>query len=320
MIQRRELAALLAVAAPLLAPGAARSREAPITLVAPFPAGSVTDNIARTVGLAMQETLGQLVIIENRAGAQGTLGAAYVARSAADGRTLLVGSSVMFVARSLYKSLPYDPVESFQAVSGLGSTSMMFMVAAASPIQTAVDLVDAARREDKPLTIAYGSPSGQLTLALLASATRTNPLPVSYRGIPQSLTDLAGGHVDVAIVDLGSGIAQARAASLRPIAISAARRSGAAPEVPTLQEAFPSIGIALETIIAIQAPAGTPPDVVAQLDRGIQAALARPEVQRQFAILATTPLPLSARELADRVAQDNPRWAELIRRAGIQPE
>ncbi|MCK8784409.1 tripartite tricarboxylate transporter substrate binding protein [Roseomonas sp. NAR14] len=319
MIRRRDLPALVAGLS-LSVPCVARGRDAPVTLVAPFPAGTVTDNVARTVGQAMQETLGQPVIVENRAGAQGTLGAAHVARSAPDGQTLLVGSSMMFVARSLYRSLPYDPVESFAFVSGIGSTSMMLMVAPASPIRTTADLIAAAGRRDRPLTVAYGSPSGQLTLALFTTATGTSPLPVSYRGIPQSLTDLAGGHVDVAIVDLGSGIAQARAAGLRPIAISAARRSAAAPEVPTLQEAFPGIGTALETIIALQAPGGTPAEVVARLDEAVRAGLARPEVRRQFALLATTPLPLSAAGLADRVAQDNPRWEALIRQAGIRPE
>lgn len=309
----------VALGATLSLPAFAQSRG-PLTLVAPFPAGSVTDNIARTVGQAMQEELGQTVIVENRAGAQGTLGAAHVARSAPDGQTLLVGSSVMFVAKSLYRTLPYDPVESFQAVSGIGSTSMMFMVAGNSAIRTPADLVAAAGRRDRQLSMAYGSPSGQLAQAMFSSATGTSPLGVSYRGIPQALTDLSGGHVEVAIVDLGSGIAQARTGALRPVAISAAARSAAAPDVPTLQESLPNMGIALETIIALQAPGNTPPEVIDPLDRAVQASLAKPAVQRQFATLATTPLPLSARAVADRIAQDNPRWEALIRQAGIQPE
>ena len=292
----------------------------PITLVAPFPAGSVTDNVTRVVAQALQESLAQTVIVENRAGAQGTVGAAYVARSKPDGYTLLVASSVMFVATSLYKSLPYDPIESFQPISGIGSTSMMFMVNESSPIKSIADLGRAAAAERPPITIGFGSPSGQVVLALFSNAAKVNPVPVSYRGIPQALTDLAGGHIAVAIVDIGSGVAQMSSGKMRPIAISAQARSAAAPNVPTLAEFFPGVGVSLETIITIVAPAHTPPAIVERMDRAIRAALAKPEVKARFATLTTAVMPLSTNELTQRLKTDNPKWEALIKSAGIEQQ
>ena len=320
MFNRRKLAACWLAAA--LAPAAVLAQDfptRPITLVAPFPAGSVTDAVTRTLAQALESSLGQPVVVENRAGAQGTVGAAHVARSRPDGYTLLVASSVMFVAKSLYKTLPYDPVDSFQPVTGVGSTAMMFMVPESSPIRSIADLAKAARQE-KPVTIGFGSPSGQVALALFSTVTKTNPVPVSYRGIPQALTDLAGGHVNVAIVDIGSGLAQMNASKMRPIAISAANRYRGAPEVPTLQEAFPGASGSLETIIAVVAPAGTPAPVVDKLDKAIRAAMDKTEVKARFQVLNTSVLTLATRELDKRIRTDNPRWEALIRKAGIEQQ
>ncbi|MES2979752.1 MAG: tripartite tricarboxylate transporter substrate binding protein [Pseudomonadota bacterium] len=291
----------------------------PITLVAPFPAGSVTDSVTRIVGQAMQEVLGQTVVVDNRAGAQGTVGAAYVARAKPDGYTLLMASSGMFVAKSFYKSLTYDPTEAFQPVSGIGSTSMMFMVAQDSPYKSMADLTREAK-SGKPVTVAFGSPSGQLALALYSAAAQVSPVPVSYRGIPQALTDLGGGHVNVAVVDIGSGVAQMNSGKMRPIAISARGRSTAAPEVPTMEEVFRGGGNSLETLIAIMAPAGTPKSVVDKLDNAVRTALSRTAVKARFQALTTSVVPLSADELTKRIRDDNPKWEALIKKAGIEQQ
>ena len=292
----------------------------PITLVAPFPAASVTDSVTRTLALSLQEVLGQSVVVENRAGAQGPVGAAHVARCKPDGYTLLVASSGMFVARSFYKTLPYDPMDSFQPVTGIGSTSMMFMVPEASPIRSIDDLTRAARADGGSVGIGFGSPSGQLALSLYSTAARVSPTPVAYRGIPQTLTDLLGGHVKVAIVDVGNGVAQINSGKMRSIAISAQTRSPAAPNVPTLEEAFPNVGVSLETIIAIVAPAGTPPIVVQALNNALLTVLARPDVRARFASLNTALLPLATPALVQRLKGDNPKWEALIKRAGIEQE
>lgn len=325
MLNRRILvagavASLLAATASLAQAQAEEFPSRPITLVAPFPAGSVTDAVTRVLANALGKSLDKTVIVENKAGAQGTIGAAYVANAKPDGYTLLVGSSVMFVATSLYKTLPYDPVESFMPVAGIGSTAMMFVVPASSPLRSMADLAKAAKQADPPVSMAYGSPSGQVAVALFSTVSDSKPIAVSYRGIPQAITDLLGGQVQVAVVDIGRGLAQVNGNKARALAISSAARYGGAPQIPTLQEAFPRASGTLETIIAIMAPAGTPDPVIQKLDAAFRQAMATTEVKAHFQALNTSVLSLSARQLDARIRADNPRWKDLLTKAGIHPQ
>ena len=289
----------------------------PITLVAPFPPGTVTDNVTRPLAQALQEILGQPVIVDNRAGAQGVIGATFVARSKPDGYTLLVASSTMFVGTHLYKNVPYDPL-GFQPVANIGATSMMMMVKDSSPIKSLADFIDAAKSQREPPTVAFGSPSAQMVMTMFSNAAGVKLTPISYRGTPQALIDLAGGQVDAAVVDIGNGVAQIQSGRLRALAISANARSSAAPNVPILAETFP--GVAMETIIAVVAPAGTPVAVVERLDRAIRSALARPEIKARYAALTTEVKPLSSAELARLLKTDVPKWEALIKGAGIEPQ
>lgn len=321
MHRRHLLACALAAGAALAAPLAQADDfpSRPITLVAPFPAGSVTDAVTRVLAKALNQSLGQPVVVENKAGAQGTIGAAYVAAAKPDGHTLLVGSSGMFVARSLYKTLAYEP-DSFVPVSGVGSTAMMFLVPPSSPVRSMPDLARAAKSANPPVSLGYGSPSGQVAVALFATVTGSEPIPVAYRGIPQAVTDLIGGQVQVAVVDLGTGLSQVNAGRARALAISSAARYAGAPDVPTLQEFFPRASGSLETIIAVLAPAGTPAPAVRKLDEAIRAALATTEVKAYFQALNTSVLPLASTELAARIRADNPRWESLMKKAGIEAQ
>lgn len=314
------LAPLLAAAATLAHAQGDDFPSRPVTLVAPFPAGSVTDAVTRVLGNALAKSLGQPVVVENKAGAQGTIGAAYVANARPDGYTLLVGSSAMFVAKSLYKTLTYDPVASFTPVAGVGSTAMMFVVPAKSPLRTATDLAAAARKAAPPVSMAYGSPSGQIAVALFSTVSGSDPIAVSYRGIPQAITDMIGGQVQVAVVDIGNGLAQVNGKKARALAISSSSRYAGAPDIPTLQESFPRASGALETIIGIMAPAGTPAPVVQKLEAAFRQAMATSEVKAHFQALNTSVLSLSAKELGDRIRTDNPRWESLMKKAGIQPQ
>ena len=291
-----------------------------ITLVAPFSAGSVTDAVSRVIGNALSKTLGKPIVVENKPGAQATIGAAYVANAKPDGYTLLVSSSVMYVAKSLFKTLTYDPVESFEPVAGVGSTAMMFLVAADSPMKSVDDLAGAVKRANPPVSMAYGSPSGQVAVALFSTVSGSTPTAVSYRGIPQAVTDLIGGHVQVAVVDIGTGLAQVNADKARALAISSGKRYVGAPNTPTLQEAYPGAGGALETIIGIQAPKGTPAAIVQKLDKALKEAMATEEVQAQFRSLNTSVLSLNSEAFAKRVREDNPRWETLMKKAGIEPQ
>ncbi|NML43362.1 tripartite tricarboxylate transporter substrate binding protein [Ramlibacter sp. G-1-2-2] len=318
-MQRRHLLACALAAAFAAGAHADDFPSHPITLVAPFPAGSVTDAVTRVLGKALTQSLGQPVIVENKAGAQGTIGAAYVANAKPDGYTLLIGSSAMFVARSLYKTLPYDP-DSFVPVAAVGSTAMMFLVSPGSPVRNIGDLAKVSKKANPPLTLGYGSPSGQVAVALFSAVTDSQPVGVSYRGIPQAVTDMIGGQVQVAVVDIGTGLAQVNGKKARALAISSASRYAGAPEIPTLQEAYPRASGALETIIAVQAPAGTPAAAVQKLDAAIRSAMATTEVKAQFQALNTSVLYLSSRDLGARVKADNPRWESLMKKAGIEPQ
>lgn len=290
----------------------------PITMVVPFPAGSITDGVTRPIAAALQELLGQSVLVDNRAGAQGVIGGTFVARSKPDGYTLLMASSTMYVGPSLYKNVTYDPVKDFTVISGVGSTSMMFMVKDSSPVKSITDLVQASKAQRDGATTGYGSPSAQMMLAMFTNATKANLTPISYRGTPQAITDLVGGQVESAIVDIGNGVVQLNTGRLRALAISARARSSAAPNVPLLSESLP--GMTLETLITVAAPAGTPPPVIERLDRAIRAALARPEVKARFAALTTEVLALSAAEIALVLKADIPKWEALIKAAGIEPQ
>jgi len=292
----------------------------PITLVAPFPAGSVTDSVTRIAARALSESIGQPVLVENRAGAQRTIGAAFVANSKPDGYTLLIGSSAMFAAKGLFKTLNYEPVESFVPVAGLGSTAMMFLVAQASPYKDISDLAHEAKISKPPLSMAYGSPSGQVAVALFSAVTQSEPIAVSYRGIPQAITDLIGGQVQVAVVDIGSGMAQVNGQKARALAISSVVRSASAPNVPTLQEIYPQASGSLETIIGILAPASTPAAILEKIETAVLKAMANPEIKAQFQTLNTSVLSLTGKQLQDRIRADNPRWLQLMNKAGIEPQ
>ncbi len=288
----------------------------PITLVVPFPAGSITDGVTRPIAAALQEILGQTVLVDNRAGAQGVIGGAFVARSKPDGYTLLMASSTMYVGPSLYKNVPYDPIKDFVVVSGVGSTSMMFMVKELSPVKSIADLVQVSKTQRDGITTGYGSPSAQMMLAMFTNATKAALTPISYRGTPQALTDLVGGQVETAIVDIGNGVVQLNTGRLRALAISARARSSAAPNVPLLSETLP--GMTLETLITVAAPAGTPAVVVERLDRAIRAALVRPEVKARFATLTTEVLLMPTAEITQLLKADIPKWEALIKAAGIE--
>lgn len=289
-------------------------------MVVPFSAGSLTDAVARVIGNALAKSLGKPVVIENKAGAQATIGAAYVAHAKPDGYTLLVSSSVMYVAKNLFKTLTYDPVDSFEPVAGFGSTAMMFVVPADSAIRSINDLAETVKRANPPVTMAYDSPSGQVAVALFSTVSGASPTAVSYRGIPQAIVDLIGGHVQVAVVDIATALAHINNKKVRALAISSTQRYPGAADTPTLQESYPGAGGALETIIGIQAPAGTPQGVIQKLDAAVKKAMATDDVKAQFQTLNTSVLSLSSDELANRISVDNPRWTDLMKKAGIEPQ
>lgn len=313
--------ALVACLAALL-PGASRAQgfpSSPVTIVVPYGPGSYTDNVIRPLAGVLQKVLGQPVVIDNRAGANGIIGTQHVARAKADGHTLLAGSTTTLAANAgLFKTLPYDPRTDFVPVAGVAATSMMFMVRSDFPAQDLKDFLTHAASQANPLTVAYGSSSAQVALALLAKESGTKFTGVPYKGTPQAITDLIGGQVSAAIVDVANGVPQIRSGRLHGLAISGATRSASAQDVPTLSETWP--GTQLVTWVGLVAPAGTPPAVVEKLSTAVSAALASAELKQQFTTIATELDPASPQELARRMQRDHVLWLDLIKAAGIQPE
>ena len=291
----------------------------PITIVVGFPAGSATDNLVRPLANALQGSLGQPVIIDNKPGANGVVATQFVARAKPDGYTLLAGSSTTLAANvGLFKSLPYDPAKDFEPVAGMGATSMMFMVRADSPAKDLKSFVALAGKEANPMPVAYGSSSAQVALAMFSKATGVRFTPVPYKGTPQAITDLLGGTIPMAIVDVGNGVPHVKSGKLIALAISGTSRSVSAANVPTLAETYPNTE--LVTWIGLVAPAGTPQPVVDKLWTAISAALATPEIKEKFAAISTEVEPVAPRDLGRRMQRDQVRWIELIKAAGIQPE
>ena len=325
-VSGRKLSTMLvaAVVASVAAfPDVATAQDYPsrtITIVVPFPAGAAVDNLIRPLIGDLQKLLGQPVVVDNKAGAQGVIGSQLVARSKPDGYTLLAGSSTTLAANvGLFKSLPYDPLKDFQPIAGLGYTSMMFLVRADSPAKDLKGLIALARSQSAPTPTAFGSSSGQVALAILSRAAGISFLPVPYKGTPQVLTDLLGGAVPMAAIDVGSAVPHIKAGGrLTALAITGVSRSISAPDVPTLSETYPNSE--LVTWIGLVAPAGTPMPVVAKLQAAITSVLATPELKQSYAGLSTEVEPVSAEDLGKRMQRDQVRWLELIRSIGIQPQ
>jgi tripartite-type tricarboxylate transporter receptor subunit TctC len=325
--RRRSLAATLATLSALAASGvlpasvlAQEYPSRPVTIVVPFPPGAAVDNLIRPVAAELQRSLGQPVVVENRAGAQGVIGTQAAARARPDGYTLLAGSSTTLAANvGLFRSLPYDPQKDFTPIAGLGYTSMMFIVRADSQVKDIKGLIAHARAQPAPITAGFGSSSGQVALAILSRAAGVAFTPVPYKGTPQVITDLVGGSLPMAAIDVGSAVPHIGAdGRMTALAITGSRRSVSAPSVPTLSETYP--GGELITWIGIVAPAGTPQPIVSRLSAAIHAALATPQLRKAYADLSTEIEPVGPEALGRRMQADQARWVELIREVGIEPQ
>lgn len=316
-------AAVISIAAGIASavlPGMAHSQDypsQPVTIIVPYGPGSYMDSVIRPFAQALQKTLGQTIIVDNKGGANGVVGSQYAARANPDGYTLLVGSTTTLAANAgLFKSLPYEPLKDFVPIAGIASTSMMLMVRSDFPAQDIKGFLDHAGKQSEPLAIGYGSSSAQIALAQLSKVSGLNLMGVPYKATPQALTDLVGGQVPAAIVDVSNGVPHIQSGRLAALAISGEKRSAAAPDVPTLGEIFP--GVQLVTWIGIVAPAGTPQPVLAKLGDATTEALNAPDFKRQLESLSTELDPMTAQEMRERMERDRTQWLELIKEAGIE--
>jgi len=291
----------------------------PVKLIVPFPAGSATDQVARVVGFELQQALGQAFVVENKAGAQGAIAAAEVAKAAPDGYTLMLTTNTPHAANpSLFKKLNYDPVKDFTPITRYGTTSFMLMVRPDFPAKDLKGFIAHARSQPGKLSAGYGSAGSQVSIAMLKQLGKLDIVEVPYKGIPQTITDTMGGSLQLTFVDMANALAQAKGGKLRGIAVTNAKRSALAPDMPAIAEELP--GYEIIAWFALMAPAKLPEPIVQRLHETNMKALAKPAVKEKFATVGTDVAPMNPAELARFIQAEVAHWAKLVKLAGIQPE
>ena len=306
-----------AFAAPAVARAQGWAPDKPIRLIAPFVAGGSTDLAARMVAQGVGDRLGQPIVIENRPGAGGNIGAESVARAAPDGHTLLMATSgVIGANKALYKSLPFDPVRDFAPVALVAMVPNLIVVNPALPVQDLPGLIAYAKA--RPGQVFYGSAGSGTSLhlagALFCVRAGIEMVHVPYRGGAPAATDLLAGKIQMIASPTPEVLAFVRANQLRPLAVTTSKRAAALPEIPTVAETLPGFSVALWN--GVVAPAGTPPAAIARISAAIQAAVREPTLNAKLIENGNEPAPMNAEEFAAFIATDIPRWVEIVRISG----
>ncbi|MBL8343462.1 MAG: tripartite tricarboxylate transporter substrate binding protein [Rubrivivax sp.] len=293
----------------------------PIRFVVPFAPGSATDQIGRAFAEKMAATLGQGIVIENKPGANGMLGAAEVAKAAPDGYTFLVGTNSTNAAlKFLMKKLPYDQDTAFVPVGFLGSVPLMVAVNNDVPAKTLKDLVALAKSKPGQVSFAYASTSQQVSSEMLASMAGIKLNAIPYKAGPAAMTDLIGGQVNIFTADFGVTVPQHKAGKIRGLAVTSTKRAAAVPELPTVNEALGLKDYELIAYFAVFAPAGTPAEVIAKVNQAINAAANAKDLQARFDSIGFDIDPGTPEQLAARNKAETVKWERAIREAKIEPQ
>jgi tripartite-type tricarboxylate transporter receptor subunit TctC len=294
----------------------------PIRMIAPFPAGGLADVLARLVGDEMAKTLGQPIIVENRAGAGGNTGADAVAKADADGYTLLMSSAGILTANQfLYAKMPFDPETAFTPVSIVADMSMLVVVHPKVEAATLKDFVALAR--SRPDKINFGSPgvgtTGHLGLALFMHAAGIRLTHVPYRGAAPAVNDLIAGQIDGVVDNPPTVLPHINAGRLRPLAVAAKERLALLPDLPTAAEAGVA-GFEASSWFGVMAPAGTAPEIIARLNREIVAALRQPVIAERIANSGARAVGNSPDAFGRQIRAERAMWGEIIKAANITPQ
>ena len=322
MMNRRNVLQILGAGASL-APMASWSQSypsRPIKVIIPFPPGGPTDVLGRIVAQKLGERLGQNVVIDNKPGASGMIGADMVAKSAPDGYTLLVNASLHVINPSLYEKPRYDAIADFAPLSNLADVPLVLVVNAKAPVNTVKELIAWIKASKTPINFAS---SGNATAPHLAgeafkvAAGIENMQHVPYKGSSPALTDLLGGQVQLMFDSLPSSQPFIKAGTLKAIAVTTQRRSSALPNVPTIVEsALP--GFNFSTWYGMWAPASTPPAIVEKLSTEISQITRLPEVRERFLALGAEPVGNTAEEFSTFNKSELAKWARIVRQSGAR--
>jgi tripartite-type tricarboxylate transporter receptor subunit TctC len=292
----------------------------PVHIVVGFPPGQAADISARLLGQWLSERLGQSFIIDNRPGAASTIATEQVVHAPADGYTLLYVVASNYINATLKANLPYNFIRDIEPVASITRSSLVVEVNPSVPVKSIPELVAYAKANPGKLNMASGGIGNSTHLAgeLFKMMTGINMFHVPYRGSAPALSDLISGQVQVMFDLMASSIGYIKAGQLRALAVTAAQRSAALPELPTVAEFVP--GYEASTVGGIGAPRRTPAAIVERLNSQINASLADPNLRSRYAALGSEPHPLSPIEFGKLIAAETEKWGNVIRFAGIEPE
>ena len=292
----------------------------PVKVVVGFTAGGPTDVVARVIAQHLGERLGQPFIVENRAGAAGSIGAASVARAAPDGYTLyLAVQTTHAVAPALYPDVGYDPIKDFRGVVRIVHNPLMMVVDPALPVRTVADLVSYAKAHPGKLNYATGGlgSSPHMSVELFKKVSGIDLTSVHYKGDSAAIVDLLGGQVQMMMSSISGLLSNVQNGKLRPIAVTGRTRSPTMPDLPTIAESgYP--GFEVITWFGLVAPARTPDAVVARLNQEVLQVLKQPEVKEKLTGMGFEIVPNSAEEFSRFMAEENVKWGSLVRELGLK--
>ncbi len=322
-VGRRRLIGLLGAASltPLARPVLAAEPwpVRPVTVLCPFAAGTSADTLMRMVNASLGKKFGQNFIVEDRPGATGNIAAGAAARAAADGYTMLIGTVGPIVNNKfLYKHLDFDPDRAFAPVAALASSPLIFVGSPKLPVKNLKELVAYAKGKHGPLnvgTVGVGS-QAHITIQLLNRLAGISIGHVSYRISSQALPDLASGDLQLSVQYVPTFVPQVQSGMLRGLAVTSSKRLPELPDVPTVRElGFPDLEAS--AWFALFAPAGTPPDIVAKVNEGVNEFLQSEGGKKQLANIWMTPMGGTPQWLADYIKSENAKWGPIIKQAGI---
>ncbi|KQW56426.1 Bug family tripartite tricarboxylate transporter substrate binding protein [Variovorax sp. Root411] len=322
--RRRAATRIAAITAALCVPLAAHSADyptRPVRVVVPYSPGGATDVAARLVSNKLNGILGQSFVVDNRAGATGTIGTNMVVRSEPDGYTLLANDTTYAMLPSLFTQLPWDHAKGLVPITTLMTTPMLALVPANSRFKTLADLLDYARANPGKLNFGSGGSGSSIHLAaeLMNSQAKVSMTHVPYKGGGDAMAALVSGQIDMLMEVPATAVGQIAGGKVRALAISSTQRLPLLPDVPTFaQSGMPDYKVT--SWFGMSAPQGTSPEIVAKLRKAIQAALAEPDVRRRIDELGAQPGGIESADYAAMIVRDTQLWGGVAKKIGLQPQ
>ena len=310
---------VLAVALVGIAPAQAQYPTRPVRFIVPFPAGSANDQVARFIQPEFSAALGQQLVIDNRAGAAGNIGAEVAAKAPADGYTVMMGNIAHAISMTLYSRLGFDLIKDFEPVTLLASGSFTLAVHPSLPARSVKELIAFAKKRPGEINVATSGAAIQLSAKMLNSMAGIKMTEVNYKGTPQAITALISGEASIGFPATSAVIPHVRAGKLRALAVTGVERSSMAPDVPTVAESGVP-GYEVTTWYGLMVPARTPKELIVRLHAAAVSALGNPEVKKRYATTDFEPASSTPEQFGAHVRSEIAKWAKVIKESGIAPD